>query len=315
MGSMIRTPSLTVVIVKELRTIVRGVRTVLPDLSIRQLEYLVAVADHRTWAAAADEVGVSGSALSQGLAELERRLGIPLFERAGRRRVLRATAEPVLDHARQVLAITGDLARWAERSRAADVGNLRVGMIDVAAVHHFADTLHRFRADHPDLNLHLRVAPSGTLLDLLTGGLLDVVVCVEPAEPIRGIRTWPVLTEQLAVYRPDGRRAGAPRSWGPWVLFPEGSHTRSLVTAQLRELGAPLEVVAESHQPDVLREMVQLGLGWTVLPVVQAETGERPLRRARVLTQRRLVMAVRTASAPDPSVVAITEAIRGDARP
>lgn len=289
-------------------------RTVLPDLSIRQLEYLVAVADHETWAVAADEVGVSGSALSQGLAELERRLGIPLFERSGRRRVLRAAAEPVLDHARQVLAITGDLARWAERSRDADVGSLRVGMIDVAAVHHFADTLHRFRADHPDLSLHLRVAPSGTLIELLTGGLLDVVVCVEPIEPIRGIDATPVLTEELGIYRPDGKRTGTPSSWGPWVLFPDGSHTRSLVTSELRRLGAPIEVIAESHQPEVLREMVQLGLGWTVLPVVQAETGERPLQRARVLTRRRLVAATRSATAPDPAVTAILDALVADAR-
>ena len=53
----------------------------LPDLSIRQLEYLVAVAEEPTWALAAQRVGVSASALSQGLAELERRVGVALFER------------------------------------------------------------------------------------------------------------------------------------------------------------------------------------------------------------------------------------------
>ena len=292
----------------------RGMRTVLPDLSIRQLEYLVAVTEHETWAVAADEVGVTASALSQGLSELERRLGIPLFERSGRRRVLRTAAAPVLDHARQVLAITGDLARWAERSRDADAGSLRVGMIDVAAVHHFANTLHAFRDSHPDLNLHLRVAPSGTLIELLTGGLLDVVVCVEPVDPIRGIETTPVITEELGIYRPHGKRAGSPTTWGPWVLFPDGSHTRSLVTSELRQLGAPIEVIAESHQPEVLREMVQLGLGWTVLPVVQAETGERPLERARVLTRRRLVSATRAGTAPDPAVSAILDALVADER-
>ena len=75
----------------------------LPDLTIRQLEYLVAVADEPTWAVAAQRVGVSPSALSQGLAELERRLGLTLFESVGRRRVLRSSASPVLDHARRVL--------------------------------------------------------------------------------------------------------------------------------------------------------------------------------------------------------------------
>lgn len=146
-------------------------------------------------------------------------------------------------------------------------------------------------------------------MELLIGGQLDLVVCVEPAEAVRGITTEPILTEQLAIYRPDAKRAGPPTSWGPWVLFPEGSHTRQVVGAELARLGAPIDVVAESHQPEVLREMVQLGLGWTVLPVAQAETGARPLKRARILTERRLVAAVREAAVMDPAVQALRSAL------
>ena len=283
--------------------------TTLPDISIRQLEYLVAVADAPTFAVAAERVGVSPSALSQGLSELERRVGLQLFETAGRRRVLRDTAQPVLSHARQVVALTGDLARWAERSRQAVSGRVRVGMIDVAAVHHCASPLERFREDRPDVDLHLRVAPSGSLLAALVAGELDLVVCVEPSPMPAGIIADEFLTEPLAVYRPDGRRAGPPEGWGPWVLFPDGSQTRRVVSHALRELGAPLEITAESHQPDVLREMVHLGLGWTVLPVVQAETGDRPLRRARILTNRTLVIAMRDTSVVDPAVHALRDTL------
>ena len=109
----------------------------LPDLSIRQLEYLVAVADAPSWAIAAEEVGVSPSALSQGLSELERRVGVPLFGRDGRRRILQPHAEVVLEHARQVVSLTGDLAKWAKRTKDADEGFIRVGMIDIAATQHF----------------------------------------------------------------------------------------------------------------------------------------------------------------------------------
>lgn len=277
----------------------------LPDLSIRQLEYLVAVADAPTWASAAAEVGVSPSALSQGLAELERRVGVPLFGRQGRRRTLRPTAEPVLAHARQVVALTGDLARWAEQTRSGERGIVRLGMIDAAAVFHHPDTLRRFRSDHPDLSLRLRVEPSGPLLEALVAGELDLVVCVAPDPAPPGTSVTPLLEEQLAVYRPDGKRAGPPAAWGPWVLFPDGSHSRRVIADALREVGAPVEVVAESHQPEVLREMVALGLGWTVLPVVQAESGDRPLRRARVLTSRHLVAVVRSGGPPDPAIAAL----------
>ena len=283
----------------------------LPDLSIRQLEYLVAVADSDTFALAAERVGVSPSALSQGLAELERRVGLPLFDRDGRRRVLRPDTKPVLDHARQVVALTADLTDWAHRTRSGDSGHLRLGMIDASAVQHHGELLRHFRNEHPDLRIHLRVAPSGDLLAELVGGSLDLAVCVEPPAPVRGVHTEPLLTENLAVYAPDGRRrAGPSAGWGPWVLFPRGAHTRAVAEAALRRRGAPVEVVAESHQPEVLCEMVRLGLGWSVLPVAQAEWGGQPLTGCEVLARRRLVTARRQGAAPHPAGVLVERALR-----
>jgi DNA-binding transcriptional LysR family regulator len=278
----------------------------LPDLSIRQLEYLVAVDDEPTWAQAADSVGVSASALSQGLAELERRLGVSLFDRDGRRRHLRPSAQPVLTHARQVLGLTGDLARWADRQRTGATGTIRLGMIDAAAVLHFPDTLREFRLASPDVDILLRVAPSAQLLHWLVGGELDLVVCVEPpagrASDASPFELTPLLVEELAVYGPPGTTSNDPASWGPWVLYPMGSHTRALIVDQLRARGASLEVVAESHQPDVLREMVRFGTGWTVLSRSQAELGERPLDPGPTLLTRQLVVATRRGTMPDPAV-------------
>ncbi len=282
----------------------------LPDLSIRQLEYLVAVADSPTWATAAAVVGVSPSALSQGLAELERRVGIPLFDRIGRRRVIRPGVEAVLTHARQVVALTGDLNEWAIRTRGGAIGRLRVGMIDAAAVAHFSEDLRDFKGRHPDIDMHLVVAPSGSLLDALTAGTIDMAVCVQPPSPVRGIDTVPLLVEDLAVYGPDERVTGPPIDWGPWVMFPEGSHTRLVTIDALTALGSPIEIVAESHQPEVLRAMVGLGLGWTVLPVVQCEGHEPELTRGRIVASRRIVVATRNGAAVDPSVDLLERVLR-----
>lgn len=274
----------------------------LPDLSIRQLEYLVAVEDAPSWAKAAESVGVSPSALSQGLAELERRLGVPLFDRESRKRRLRPAALPVLAHARQVLGLTADLARWADQLKRGAAGRIRVGMIDAAAVVHYPDHLQAFREAHPEIDLLVRVAPSASLLKLLAAGHIDMAVCVAPPRDMPGIDTRPLRTETLAVYAAPGRDVGAPATWGPWVLYPAGSHTRQIVVAELRRLGAPIDVVAESHQPEVLREMVRFGTGWTVLPSAQAEDGPRGLRHGRELTTRQLVIARRVSAVHDPAV-------------
>jgi DNA-binding transcriptional LysR family regulator len=271
---------------------------VLPNLTVQQLEYLVAVTSAPTWADAAAQVGVTQSALSQGLAELERRVGVTLFERQGRRRVLSSSAEPVLAHAQAVVAGTRDLATWAERQRSGDEGTLRLGMIDAAAVHYYPRVLRRFREARRAVELRLNVAPSEQLIADLVRSALDLVVCVEPPTPVDGIEWSPLRSDELAVYAPPHAEVGPPRSWGPWVSFPASSHTRAVITSALRELGATFDVVAESHQPEVLREMVSLGMGWTVLPIAQA-SGLKTARDKPV-AERRLVVARRIGAAPHP---------------
>jgi len=276
---------------------------VLPDISIRQLQYLVAVADESSWAAAAESVGVSASALSQGLAELERRVGVELFEPAGRRRLVRESAAPVLDHARRVIALTRDLADWSERVRGARAGRARVGMIDVAAVVHFPEVMRAFRTEHPDVVLTVTVAPSAALLDDLRSGALDLVVGVEPPAPVPGIEVAALLDEELVIVGPPGECEP-----GPWVTFPEGSHTRALILAGLRAQGLSVTIAAESHQPDVLVQMVRLGLGWTVLP---RHGLPDDVAVGQVVATRRLVLARREGGVTDPAVDELARCLTG----
>lgn len=281
----------------------------LPNISVQQLDYLVAVHEAPTWGDAAAAVGVTPSALSQGLAELERRLGVALFERDGRRRVPTEAAATVLDHAHAVLARTQDLARWAERRRAGTTGAVRVGMIDAAATIHCAAGLSAFRAARPDVDLRLQVAPSAELLRALVAGRLDVVVCVAPAVLPEGVAATTLLAEDLAVYAPPGRPA---RAWGPWVTYPVGSQTRVIVLDALRGAGRPVSVVAESHQPEVLAQMVALGLGWSVLPVAQVERSGVALHRVgtRPFARRTLVVARRAAGPDDPPAEALVRELQ-----
>lgn len=281
-------------------------RAALPNITVTQLEYLDAVTRHGTWADAAASLGVSPSALSQGLAELERRVGVPLFDRDGRRRVVRPVAAPVVDHARRTVARTRELVAWAERVRSGRLGQLRVGMIDAAAITHFPDALRSFRHDRPEVDLRLTVAPSAALLDRLDDGELDLVVCVRPpGDPAADRAVTHLLDEPLEVYAPGGVRNDDPAGWGPWVTFPHGSHSRALIARALAAVGASFEVVAESHQPEVLAEMVRLGMGWTVLPaarhLVAATDGP--------VTHRSLVAVRRTDTVAHPAVGALLGAL------
>jgi DNA-binding transcriptional LysR family regulator len=284
------------------------VPSALPDLSLRQLEYLVAVSVAPTWADAAASLGVTPSALSQGLAELERRVGVPLFDRDGRRRPLRSSATPVLEHARQVVALTGDLASWADRMRGSSLGSIRLGLIDVAAVEHFDSVINSFRMERPEVALSISVAPSAALIADLRRGALDLIVCVEPSEHPPGVTVTRVMSERIVVIAPSGTEIGSPETWGPWVLFPDGSHTRASTMEALRALGADLTVVADSHQPSVVRAMVRLGMGWGALS--RSPGGDaHGLVEGPELFRRHLALMRRDHSPLDPAAVALTELI------
>jgi DNA-binding transcriptional LysR family regulator len=277
------------------------------NISTVQLSYLAAIARSRTWGAAAASLAVTPSALSQGIAELERRLGIDLFAWEGRRRVPLAHTAEVVRFAERVLADTADIGRWLNEVRTAKVGQVRVGMIDAAAVVHFPHVLRQFRGSRPQLDLHLSVAPTGELLDALAAGRLDVAICVDPAG-VGDFDIVPLLTEDLAVYGPPLSAAVVvddPRRWGPWVLFPPDSKTRQVIERELRSLGVAIVVEGESHQPEVLCEMVRMGLGWSVLPVSQAEHGQEPLTRMRdqPIARRSIVAATRHSGPRHPAAV------------
>ncbi len=257
------------------------------NLTVQQLAYLAAVADHETFSEAAASLGVTTSALSQGLAELERRLGLPLFERHGRRQRLRSQATEVVAFAQRVVAETRDLGRWVRSARQGEVGRVRVGMIDAAAVHHLHDAVAKFRIEHHDVDLRLVVAPSGELLEQVRRGDLDLAVVVDPTT-VENLDVAPVVVEPLVIVAPPETEIAAPETWGPWVLFPRGSRTRELIERALVARGATVDVVAESHQPDVLREMARLGMGWTVLP--QAQSGRLDGDHDVVVAERHLVV-------------------------
>lgn len=283
--------------------ILHNVDDLLPNLSTAQLGYLVAITRHRTWAEAAASLGVTPSALSQGIAELERRLGVPLFAADGRRRVAHEHTATLADCAERVLADLDEAVRWVRAVGSGQVGRLRVGMIDIAAVHHCRAAVGRFRRAHRTLDVGYTVAPTGELLHRLERSELDVAVCVDP-EGVGPFDSTPLLRDDLAVYAPPGTAPDVPPAqWGPWLLFPSTSRTRTAIDRRLREVGAPLVVEMESHQPEVLVEMVRLGLGWTVLPTTQAEHGEHGLSRvmAAPLLSRTISAVTRRGGALHPA--------------
>ena len=267
-----------------------------------QLAYLREVERSATFTAAAGRLGVSQPALSQALASLERHLGVALFERSGRRRVLTEAGAEAARFAAEVLGRAAELRSWIAARRQGAAGSLAVGMIDAASLYLLPGTIGAFRAAHPGVDLRLLVDTSEALMERLRRFDLDLAFVIAPAGD--DLEAHPVRTEALHIYAPPGAPERPVEA--EWALYPAGSHTRSLIDDGLRRLGITPRVMLESGNPEVLRQVVALGLGWSVLPAAVAQgdvTALRAVRREQV-AERTLLGVRRAGMAADASVEA-----------
>ena len=139
------------------------------NVHMQQLAYLRAVERHGSLTEAARRLGVTQPALSQAIAQLERRLGTPLLERAGRGRRLTEAGLEVARFASEVLGRAAELREWLQEYEAGGAGVLRVGMIDAGSLYVLPETVRAFRDASPGVQLRLIVDRSAVLLDRLAG--------------------------------------------------------------------------------------------------------------------------------------------------
>lgn len=252
---------------------------------------------------AAERLRVSQPALSQSLHELERRLGVPLFEKVGRTQRLTAAGEEVAAFARSTLARGEDLVlRLGARLRG-EAGLLRVGMIESVSLAVLPRVASRLRRASPAVELRLSVGSSSVLADELERFELDVAFVVGPLSSDRLVGET-LAREPMYVYAARGSGAQAKPGEAQWAMYPPESRTRAIVEGGLGRIGTSARVMVESGNPRVLRQVVASGLCWSVLPAGVAETGQSPLERWRrtPVVYREVVAARRVDAPPDGRV-------------
>lgn len=166
---------------------------------LRHLQLLVAVGDGGSVASAARKLNLSQPAATQALAELERVLGIPLFERHARGMRATAAGLALLAAARSALDGLRDTAESLAAIRHGATTALRLGSIPAASQSLVATLLAAFCEAHPDVHVDLIEDSAGRLLPLVQGGALDAAFCREPLSLPAGCRFDALLADEVVV--------------------------------------------------------------------------------------------------------------------
>jgi DNA-binding transcriptional LysR family regulator len=273
-------------------------------MELRQLRYLVAVADEGSVTAAARAMLVAQPSLSQAVKALERSLGAPLLHRVGRGVVLTSTGEAVVAAARDALRAADAVPAAVTAASGLLVGRLDVVSLPTLAVDPLAPLLGELRRRHPPLTVRL-VQPETTadLVELVRSGRceLGLTELTSPSRSagagdaprsVHGLAALPLAHQELfATFPPDGAGGPSPGSRRtaslsqlaelPLVTSPVGTSTRHLIEAALADIGRAARVVVETDQREAIVPLVISGAGVAVLPTRQAEAAAAQGARVR----------------------------------
>lgn len=252
-------------------------QTHLPTL--RQLRYLVALAEHRHFGRAAEACFATQSTLSAGLQELESLLGVTLVERTKRKVLMTPLGEEVALRARDLLRGAEDIADLAMSHRRPLSGRLRLGVIPTIAPFLLPRVLPRLRSAYPDLKPALREDLTARLLERLANGEMDVAVLALPYDAPE-MEMEALATDPFVLACPPRHPladketiTGADLADCDLLLLEEGHCLRDHALAAC-SLPAPRRgegILGTSL--GTLVQMVAAGMGVTLLPRMAVEAG------------------------------------------
>ncbi|MBE1292574.1 MAG: LysR family transcriptional regulator [Shimia sp.] len=240
------------------------------NLTLRQLRYFDALAEHGHFGRAADVCAISQPALSVQIKELEESFGAPLLERTTRRVRLTSFGEDVLVRVREILRSVDELGDMARAAQSGLTGRLRLGVIPTIAPYLLPALLREVKTTFPDMSLMVRETMTANLLTELHAGRIDTAIVALPvSEP--SFTEVPLWSEEFVLVRPDTEAAApvpAPDTLERerLLLLEEGHCFRdqalsfcSLPTVRPHE-------GLDGSSLSTLVQMVGAGLGVTVIP-------------------------------------------------
>ena len=239
--------------------------------TVRQLEYVVAVADTAGFGRAAQVTGVSQPALSKQIKEVEEGLGVVLFERSSRGARPTPEGELLLTRARRVLAEVRELADEAKALRDPFAGVVRLGAIPTLAPWVLPPFLRAVGRQLPRLELRLVEEQTEVLGESLSRGELDLAIVALPY-PRDHVQVLGLYEESFFVVAPIGH----PLAHGPPLLPAQVAASNPLLLRQghclrghaLTACGVSRDVRSpmEASSIGTLLLMVEQGLGLTLVP-------------------------------------------------
>jgi LysR family hydrogen peroxide-inducible transcriptional activator len=259
-------------------------------MNLRDLRYLVALADERHFGKAAERCYVSQPTLSAQVRKLEDYLGVPLVERQPKRVALTPTGEKVVQRARLLLQEADAIVELAKTDRDPLSGPLKLALIPTVGPYLLPHVAAKLRRELPRLKLMLYEYQTEPLLERLRAGDIDMGIVALPVD-LDGLGSVTLYDEPFTLAVPsthplaDQERIRVDDLRGETLLLLEDGHClreQALEVCGRIRVNEPQDYRATSLE--TLRQMVAAGHGITLLPELAAEAPVGTARGLRIKT-------------------------------
>ena len=291
-------------------------------MNIRDLRYLVAIADLKHFGRAAEACFVSQPTLSTQLKKLEEELGVALVERAPRWVMLTPAGRDIAERARRILGEVEQLREAARRATDPEAGAVRLGLFPTLGPYLLPHVVPRIRARFPRLELLLVEEKTEVILRMLREGRLDAGILALPLHDDQ-LHVEPLFEEPFVLAVPQQHPlAGAKGALQlddlaneSLLLLEDGHCLRDQALDVCHLAGAGEKSGFRATSLETLRQMVAANVGITLLPMLAVQPPVPPSESIRLLPfaqtepSRRIAMVWRRSSAMDGFLHKLAEII------
>ncbi|EOZ1406756.1 TPA: LysR family transcriptional regulator [Enterobacter hormaechei subsp. steigerwaltii] len=263
------------------------------NYSLRQLRVFVTVAQARSFSRAGEIIGLSQSAVSHSVKELETQTGVKLLDRTTREVVLTEAGQQLAMRLERLLDELNSTLRDVGRLGQQLSGTVRVAASQTISAHLIPQCIAESNHRYPDIDFVLHDRPQQWVLESIRQGDVDFGIVIDPGA-VSDLECEVVLSEPfLLLCRDDDPLASMPQvAWqalqgANLVLQDYASGSRPLIDAALAAQGVKATIVQEIGHPATLFPMVEAGIGISVLPALAL-----PLPKGSRLTVKRFVPCV-----------------------
>jgi DNA-binding transcriptional LysR family regulator len=274
-------------------------------VNLDQLETFAVVVELGSFSAAAARLNLTQPAISFQIRQLERRLGIRLVERIGRRAQPTAAGLDLLPHIGRIEAVVAGAIDAMAGHAEGVAGRVRIGTGATACIYLLPRLLSELRRRFPLLQIVVRTGNTPDILRALDDNALDVALVTLPA-PGRIFAVEKIIDDEIvAVFPPgvDPPESLSPAALAEWpvLLYEPGGNARRVIDDWFRQAGVALKPVMELGSIEAIKELVAAGLGCGLLPLLAMGKNDDPLMAHSLVPplHREIGMVVRRDKVPD----------------